>query len=58
MPGTTAMRRFGMYATDAAAWRFTMSSATATTAVRMLECLRLLRVMLLEGLHLLRVLTL
>jgi hypothetical protein len=44
MPVSTSVRCFDM--------------STAAASVRTLECLRLLRVLPLEGLHLLRVLTL
>ena len=46
MPGTSSM------------WCFDVSAAATSAAVRTLECLCLLRVLPLEGLHLLSVLTL
>ena len=58
------MRRFDVSSAAAAVWCFDMwcfdaSAATSSAAaVRTLERLRLLRVLALEGLHLLRVLTL
>jgi hypothetical protein len=59
MPVATSVRCFDMSTATAAVRRFDVSAAASTAAaVRTLECLRLLRVLPLEGLHLLRVLTL
>jgi hypothetical protein len=52
MLATSAVRRFGM---STAAM---LTASTAAAVVRMLEHCRLLRMLMLEGLHLLRVLTL
>ena len=60
MPGTSSVRCFDVSAATSMwcldVWCFDVSASAA--AVRTLECLRLLRVLPLEGLHLLRVLTL
>jgi hypothetical protein len=64
MPGTSSMWCFDVSSATAAVWcfdmwRFDVSAAASSAAtVRTLECLCLLRVLALEGLHLLRVLTL
>ena len=63
MPAATSMRCFDVYtaATDVRCFEMRccdVSAAASSAAVRTLEYLRLLRVLPLEGLHLLRVLTL
>jgi len=60
MRWTSGVRCFDMSATTAAVRCFDVcaAAATATTAVRMLESLRLLCMLTLKRLHLLRVLTL
>ena len=64
MPRTSSVRCFDVSSATAAVWCFDMwrfdvsAAASSAAAVRTLERLRLLRVLPLEGLHLLRVLTL